>query len=73
MAYSYPILLDLTGKLVVIVGGGRVAVRKAEGLIEGGATKVRCIAPEIEDEMPAEVERIKTLFVPSHLETDQKT
>ena len=41
---------------MVIVGGGRVAVRKAEGLVEGGATKVRCIAPEIEDEMPAEVE-----------------
>ena len=68
MAYSYPILLDLSGKLVVIVGGGKVAVRKAEGMIEGGASKVKCIAPEIDDEMPAEVERINTRFVPSHLE-----
>jgi precorrin-2 dehydrogenase/sirohydrochlorin ferrochelatase len=68
VAYSYPILLDLTGKLVVIVGGGRVGVRKAEGLIEGGATKVRCIAPEIEDDMPPAVERINTRFVPSHID-----
>jgi siroheme synthase-like protein len=68
VAYSYPILLDLDGKLVVIVGGGRVAVRKAEGLLEGGATQVRCVAPEFEEEMPAQVERIKTSFIPSHLD-----
>ena len=34
MAYSYPILLDLTGKLIVIVGGGKVAVRKARGVLD---------------------------------------
>src|SRR5207245_2296744 len=68
VAYSYAILLELAGKLVVIVGGGRAAVRKAEGLIEGGATKVRCIAPEIEDQMPAEVEKINVRFVPSHVD-----
>ena len=43
-------------------------MRKAEGLIDGGASKVRCVAPEIEDEMPAEVEKINMRFVPAHLD-----
>ncbi len=64
MAYAYPILLDLAGKLVVIVGGGKVAVRKAAGAIDGGATRVRCVAPKIDAEMPAQVERIEKTFEP---------
>ena len=68
MAYSYPILLDLAGKLVVIVGGGKAAVRKADGLIEGGASRIRCVAPEIDDEMPGAVEKIHSKFMPSHLD-----
>jgi siroheme synthase-like protein len=68
VAYSYPILLDLEGKLVVIVGGGKIAVRKAEGLMECGMARVKCIAPEIDDKMPAKVEKIPARFVPSHLD-----
>jgi len=68
VAYSYPILLDLEGKLVVIVGGGKAAVFKAEGLIEAGATKIRCIAPEIDKEMPQEVAKVYSRFVPSHVD-----
>lgn len=37
MSY-YPIFLELEGKEVLVVGGGRVAQRKVEGLIEYGAT-----------------------------------
>ncbi|MFH1350138.1 MAG: bifunctional precorrin-2 dehydrogenase/sirohydrochlorin ferrochelatase [Pseudomonadota bacterium] len=33
----YPILIDLTGKRVVVVGGGAVAQRKIETLLEYGA------------------------------------
>ena len=68
MAYSYPILLDLTGKLVVIVGGGKVAVRKARGVLDGGATTVRCIAPQIDKEMPEQVELAHKTFEPSDLD-----
>lgn len=68
MAYSYPILLDLTGKLVVIVGGGGVAVRKAISVLYGGATRVRCIAPEIQQNMPHQVEQVIARFEPSQLE-----
>ena len=45
MGYTYPILLDLAGELVVIVGGGTVAARKTGGLLAAGAT-VRAVAPQ---------------------------
>ena len=40
----YPIFLDLTGKPVLVVGAGRVALRKVKGLLEGGA-RVTVVAP----------------------------
>jgi siroheme synthase-like protein len=40
----YPIFLDLTGKPVLVVGAGRVALRKAKGLLEAGA-HVTVVAP----------------------------
>jgi siroheme synthase-like protein len=67
VAYSYPILLDLTGKLVVIIGGGRSAAGKARGALEAGA-RVRCIAPEFHQKIPYEVERITARFQPSQLD-----
>jgi len=66
VAYSYPILLDLTGKLVVIVGGGIVALRKAQGVLEAGASKIKCVAPHIVSQMPGE--RIEAQFEPRHLD-----
>jgi len=60
-------MLDVTQRLIVIVGGGRVAVRKARGLIEAGTTRIRCVAPHIDADMPATVEQIIALFAPQHL------
>ena len=37
MAFDYPIMLDLAGVPVLVVGGGRVAHRKIEGLLKTGA------------------------------------
>ena len=42
---GYPVVLNLTGRRCIIVGGGRVAERKAKRLIESGAA-VTVIAPE---------------------------
>ena len=42
----YPVLLDIAGKLCVVIGGGSVAERKVQGLLEPGAS-VRVVSPEV--------------------------
>jgi precorrin-2 dehydrogenase/sirohydrochlorin ferrochelatase len=64
---TYPINLDITGRTIVIVGGGAVAARKARGLIEARAGRVRCVAPEFCDELPSEVDRVRGTYCPDHL------
>lgn len=46
MSGYYPLLLDLTGKTCVVIGGGNVAGRKAQSLLEAGA-RVALVAPEL--------------------------
>lgn len=45
MNSAYPIMLQLAGKKVVVVGGGRVAERKVNGLLGTGA-RIVVISPE---------------------------
>ena len=61
-------MLDLTGRLVVVVGGGDVARRKVVGLLAGGAEKVRVVSPKFHAEMPAAVERVVGEYEERHLE-----
>lgn len=42
----YPLILDLTGRDCLVVGGGEVATRKVESLMEAGAN-VSVIAPQV--------------------------
>ena len=42
----YPVCLDISEKLCIIIGGGKVAERKAKGLLKAGA-HVRVISPEV--------------------------
>ncbi len=46
----YPVMMNLEGKLVVVVGGGRVALRKIKSLLASGA-QVIVISPEVESEL----------------------
>ena len=46
MSRFYPILVDLHGKKALVVGGGKVAQRKIETLLEHGAT-VQVVAKEL--------------------------
>jgi uroporphyrin-III C-methyltransferase/precorrin-2 dehydrogenase/sirohydrochlorin ferrochelatase len=46
----YPLGLKVAGRLVVVVGGGPVAARRARALVEAGA-RVRVIAPDVCEEL----------------------
>lgn len=43
----YPLNLNLQGHPVLVVGGGRVAERKVQGLLEAGADAVCVVSPEL--------------------------
>jgi siroheme synthase-like protein len=68
----FPVLFKLSGKRVLVVGGGPVAARKAEALLRAGA-RVRAVAPEWSDEFAAlagrpGLRRVTDRFVPRHLD-----
>ena len=44
---TYPLMLDMTGRRAVVVGGGRVALRRAQALLAAGAL-VHVIAPRVD-------------------------
>lgn len=44
--FAYPIVLNLSGRRVLVVGGGEVALRKARALADAGA-QVRVVAPKL--------------------------
>jgi len=44
--FAYPIVLNLSGRCVLVVGGGEVALRKARALADAGA-HVRVVAPTL--------------------------
>lgn len=46
----YPVFLNITGKLCVVIGGGSVAERKVKGLLGEGAF-VRVISPDVTDRL----------------------
>lgn len=46
----YPVMLNISGKLCVVVGGGPVAARKIKGLLRCGAL-VRVVSPQVSEEI----------------------
>jgi siroheme synthase-like protein len=60
--------VDLEGRSVLVVGGGRVALEKTKGLVECGA-RVTVVAPEIEDELAAlPVRLVRRPFAPGDVD-----
>lgn len=68
MRHGYPILLDLSRRPVVIVGGGTVASRKAAGVLAAGGEDVRAVAPKFVRDFPAGVRQITENYAPAHLD-----
>jgi uroporphyrin-III C-methyltransferase/precorrin-2 dehydrogenase/sirohydrochlorin ferrochelatase len=62
-----PIFMQLHGAPVVIVGGGRVALRKVELLLRAGA-RVTVIAPELHEELHQRADRGELQFIPEAFE-----
>ena len=65
---GFPLLLDLAGRRVVVVGGGAVATRRVSGLVDAGADVVvisPLVSPEI-DALP--VEAVRRAFHPTDLD-----
>ena len=63
MSDLLPLFLNLTGRAVLLVGGGRVATAKLQQLLAAGA-RVRVVAPEISEEILL----ARRPFVPSDLD-----
>jgi precorrin-2 dehydrogenase/sirohydrochlorin ferrochelatase len=62
--FVYPMMLNLAGRKALVVGGGNVALRKAQALVEAGAL-VRCVATEFLPEFQADG-RLVCLTSPYH-------
>jgi precorrin-2 dehydrogenase/sirohydrochlorin ferrochelatase len=69
MSQGYPIVLNVSARRVVIVGGGNVALRKVRGLLESGAGDIRVISPAFHSDFPVSgITRIQEPYRPEHLD-----
>jgi uroporphyrin-III C-methyltransferase/precorrin-2 dehydrogenase/sirohydrochlorin ferrochelatase len=68
MTRHYVACVDLRGRNVLVVGGGRVALEKAQGLLDCGA-RVTVVAPEVCDELAAlQLRTVRRPFVTSDVD-----
>ncbi len=64
MPHLYPIMLHLEGRTCVIVGGGAVAARKVDRLLDAGA-KITVISPDVHPSLMALVEANRITVQPT--------
>ena len=62
----FPMMIDLQGKYVLVVGGGNVASRRTETLLRCGAV-VRAVSPSFLPDFPPAAERISRPFSPEDI------
>jgi siroheme synthase-like protein len=65
----FPLLLNLTGRLCVVIGGGSVGQRKASALLAAGArVRLVCLEPPSESMTDARLEWLQEAYEPRHLD-----
>lgn len=68
MPFDYPVYLDLGAVPVLVVGGGKIAARKIDGLLRAGAA-VTVVAPWfVDDVLAMPVDRIARAYTATDLE-----
>jgi siroheme synthase-like protein len=70
VSFDYPVFLDLTGVDVLVVGGGPVGIRKADGLVAAGA-RVTLVAPDVQPGVAPQVTVIRREYRSDDLEGRQ--
>jgi len=68
-ALLYPVSLDVCGRSCLVVGGGKVAARKARSLLECGAA-VTVITPTLSRDMEELVPSLRTLVTRTYVKGD---
>ena len=63
----YPVFLDIAGKPVVVIGGGEVALRKVEVLLDAGA-QVTVVSPQLHPGLEMLVAAGKVRHIPRQYE-----
>lgn len=67
MANYYPIMLNLSGKRVIVIGGGVVAARKIGTLLEAGAD-VTVVSPDLHEKMADMLSSEKLVWMQKYFE-----
>ena len=62
----FPMMIDIIGRKVLIVGGGHVASRRAETLLHCGA-EIIAVSPEFAPEFPEGTRKIIRKFSPDDI------
>lgn len=62
-------MIDLLGKIVLVVGGGHIAARRTDTLLRCGAV-VRAVSPSFSPDFPQAAERITRRFSPEDITRD---
>ncbi|MBQ6435568.1 MAG: bifunctional precorrin-2 dehydrogenase/sirohydrochlorin ferrochelatase [Synergistaceae bacterium] len=62
----FPMMIDISGKNILIVGGGKVAARRADTLLRCGA-KVKAVSKDFISDFPVEAEKIIREFQPEDI------
>ncbi|MBQ9389202.1 MAG: bifunctional precorrin-2 dehydrogenase/sirohydrochlorin ferrochelatase [Synergistaceae bacterium] len=65
----FPMMIDLNGRHVLIIGGGVIASRRADTLLRCGA-KITAVSPDFSPEFPENTHRIKRPFRPEDITSE---